>query len=242
MLKDVVACCVCGIVHTGTTITMKMLRAHPELCAPSEGHVLRIKEISEIMSRKKTYGTLKSGWALTKPQLEGACKQKSLGDLYLYLRAVSRTIPDVVKDKRIVDKTPDYIYHLHECMKKSEDVPFVVLKKDPRNLYYSFKRRKMPWEKFYQLYKHSYDVSVPMCSDIFGKRLMVVNWERFILKPIKTMARICNHVGITFDRNVYTPEFFNRRFRKPLIYSYKKLKQSDISRVEKVFGKHCLDL
>ena len=242
MLTDVVACCVCGVVHSGTTIAMKMLRNHPDLCAPPEGHVLRLGSVKELKTLRKRRSVIKSGWHLTPAQLEEAARQKTIEDLYRYLRSVSLTIVDADRNKRLVDKTPSYVYRLHEAMSRSENVPFIVIKKDPRNFYYSLSRRGMEWSKIEELYRHSYEACVPQCLHAFGKRLLVVSWERFMFKPVKVMRQVCSHIGIEFKENLYTPAFFEKRLKPELIYSYKNVKPKGLAKVHKAFKKHFLDI
>jgi len=241
MISDVVACCICGVVHSGTTILMKTLRAHPDLCAPTEGHILRLNSMAEFKAVQKRRAVIRSGWHINKEQLKEAMEQKNIEMLYRYLRRVSPTIVAGDKKKKIIDKTPSYIYRLREAMDRSENIPFIAIKKDPRNFYYSLNRRNMEWKKIRELYRHSYEVCVPDCKRVFGKRLMVVSWERFMLRPIKTMMQICSHVDVEFDKNLYTSEFFKRRLKPQLRESYKKVSPGEIRRVEKTFKKHCLD-
>ena len=127
MIKDLVACVICGVVHTGTTITMKMLNAHPDLCGPFEGHVLRLKTVGALKTNKKRRGVIKSAWRLNVDQLNEAANQNTIEDLYRYLRKTSRAIKPEDKGKKLIDKTPSYMYHLGACLNRSEDIPFIVI-------------------------------------------------------------------------------------------------------------------
>lgn len=242
MLRNDLACVVCGIVHTGTTIMLKMFLQHPQILGPAEGHILRAQTPRHLrnMEQRKNR-TFKGLWKLSKEDFLTVTDHEDFNSFFHDLRMRSPVIKD--KTARLIDKTPSYVYKLDQCLDKTEDVPFIVMKKDPRNYCYSLSQRRVPWDKIIRLYKHSYETMLSKCLKQYPGRVLVVQWEKLVMNPEKTMRKVCAHVGIPYDENAYTKEFFEKKIKKGRLCSYKKMKPSRLKNVKTAFAKsHFINL
>jgi hypothetical protein len=190
-----------------------MLLAHPELAGPPEGHILRAVTPSSLVSGKdKRCKTFKGMWQLSKDNLDKLASHKKFGEgFYSHLRKLSPRITN--KKCMLVDKTPDYAYKLQSCMNKVDEVPFIVMKKDPRNLYHSLNKRGVPHAKIIYLYRRVYEGQFNICKGKYGERLLLVSWEKFVADPKTIMRTVLKHIGIEFDEKIYTPKFFKKKVR-----------------------------
>jgi len=202
MLKDILACIVCGMEHSGTTIMMRLLCQDKRLGGGLECHALRPNKFTDF-KYKKYAKIFKQCWQVSGIDFRRLTdsNSKSYEDFFRDLRVCSGIIKD--KSVRLVDKTPFYFYDLDKLFDRVGDVPVIVMRKDPRNMISSLTRRRVMLKRAIKLYKEYYEEKLPSLIEKYKGRLQVIQWEWLLKNPEKVLRKVFKFIGLKFDSETY---------------------------------------
>jgi len=146
-------------------------------------------------------GILKAHWSVTHQDLERITKQsKTYKEFYQGLREVAGCITN--KNAGLIDKTPGYFYRLQQLIDATEDVPIIIMRKNPRNHFCSMKARGWKVERFISWYKNHWSQEK---IDIINlvPRIKIVQFEDFLLDPKPILKDICKMMQIKYCEKDY---------------------------------------
>lgn len=126
---------VCGFEKSGTTLINEILRRHPRLDSGHEVGVLLVDSPREFHTTQPYYSYFRETWKLSKAEAEEICDTDDWATFYRRARALSPVISD--KTVSIFDKTPIYMLHLSDVLRKAP-LPCIVSVRDPRALMHSW--------------------------------------------------------------------------------------------------------
>lgn len=132
---DPLCALVCGFEKSGTTVINEVLRRHPRLDSGHEVGVLLVESPREFHSKQPYYSFFRETWKLSNAEVEQICDTDDWSTFYRRARALSPVIAD--KSVSIFDKTPAYMAHLSDVLRKAP-LPCVVSVRDPRALMFSW--------------------------------------------------------------------------------------------------------
>lgn len=206
---------VCGFEHGGTTAVSELLRQHPTVDAGFEGGFLLAETPSDFPAIEPHYGIALRGWGLSAADMDHICGASGFGELYDRLAA---SYVGIGAGDRIFDKTPRYLEQLDVVMPKMPEVPVVVIVRDPRALFWSWKKRSEDpgpdWiDRFADRYlRYARGLTRAMESGL-GDRVHVVQHEALSTSPGPTGAAVYEFVGLTWDDGYldFDPRYRNVR-------------------------------
>lgn len=202
-------CIVTGAPHSGTTVLSSMIGGFPNMTSEFETGFLHRKDISSIAvdNGDGYYRKARISWQLTDDNMKTISEAKSWEEVYDRLKNISRTIKN---DESIVDKTPEYIYQIKRVLERV-DVPVFIIYKDPRCLYFSYKKRKIAniphYMRCYQLMEEvkEYD------------NVYIIKSEDLRFNVEETAKRVCSILDVEWDEKLLTWEHVcNRKAIKTL--------------------------
>ncbi len=234
MLGDILKFIITGMPHSGTTPISDVFRNVPGLTSGFECGFLLHKEPRNFVNPKNSYyqiyyENLKQYWGVTDDEVSYITESDNWEEVYVKLRQKSRKISD--KSLVLFDKTPHYIFYLDDILKRAEDIPVIVVYKDARLQYWSFKRRK---EKDYKLLMELLDneFAEKLLHYHNNGRILLVRYEEMCLNPEAAFRKMFDYVDIEFNNNYlsfdsdYRPHYGNR-IEKKYITAYREKMDKD---------------
>jgi len=230
MPTEPLAAVVCGIPFSGTTLTSRIICAHPFIDSGFECGLLFGDNPSEfIFKANKFYNWMMSheppyNWKLTKSQMDDITK--SDGFYEAYAKIIKHCELFQKEKKYVLDKTPAYIYKLKQKMQLVPNTPFIIVVKEPMSQYYSFKKRDLSLNDFVDAYsKFSKSKQEILSDNNLSSRLIVLNYGYVNQYPGRTYRKIINFL------NKFNTEI---RFNKNQIPLLNKQLKSDIRNQKKL--------
>jgi len=134
------------------------------------------------------------------------------------------------RDKQDVDyiceKSPSHIRKCHEIFRLFPDSKFVAIKREPRDVVASFKRRGAPigagiknWNTAYRCLLKWQKIGYPILS---------IRFEKLIEDPASTLSAVCAHLGLQYEVGML--DYWQRR--------RERLGVTDVPRPESPAGKN----
>jgi hypothetical protein len=197
------AAIVCGYEHGGTTLVNQILKQHPQLDSGFESGFLLVENIAEFLYYEPYHGLIRDAWGLVEPEVKYICSAEKWPEVYKRLLDKSRLIKN--KDVFLFDKTPKYMQHLSNVLKKIPDVPCIVIVRDPRAVFSSWMKRwaKEPnlLGKFCERYVSYGRGWKSAIENGYGDRILLVQYEDLCLNPHTEAEKIFNFLGFDFDQS-----------------------------------------
>ena len=136
-MDDPLFCLVCGFERGGTTLAAELIRQHPRIDGRFECGFLLVDDMADFAEMEAYSHNLKVAWGLSQEDFEYILQSSTHQEAYRRLLERSN-LPD--KTVQIYDKTPRYMKDLPRVMQKV-DVPVVCMVRDPRALFWSWRKR-----------------------------------------------------------------------------------------------------
>ena len=189
---------VCGFERGGTTALSELLRQHPGVDAGFEGGFLLAEAPGEFPRVEPYHGMALRGWGLAREEMEQVCAAGDWDEMYA--RLAERFGPGI----RVFDKTPKYLERLDEVLARVPGVLAVVIVRDPRALFWSWrKREEEPREDWIKRFARRYLAYAAghqrALAAGHGDRILLVQHESFSLDPAGEGRRVFEFLGLDFD-------------------------------------------
>lgn len=237
MLHDILHCIVAGFEHSGTTLMTDLLRQHPTLDSGFEGGLLIKESPQDFLNFEPFFGNLKSTWKLTNSDMAQICASQNFQIAYTRLRDLSPIITD--KSKKLFDKTPRYMRHMPEILKRNRDLPAIIMIRDPRAVMWSsFKRAAAKragldvetWLK--EIYpitlKHTkaYAESAIEAKTMHPRRVLLVKYEDLARTPLSVLPTIFSHIDLDFSESFtsFEPKYnltYSNKIEDKYLFEYR---------------------
>ena len=204
---DPLVALVCGFEKSGTTLINEILRRHPRLDSGHEVGVLLGDSPRDFRTTQPYFGFFCETWKLSRAEAEQVCDTDDWSTFYRRARDASPVIVD--KTVSVFDKTPIYMLHLSEVLRKAP-LPCVVSVRDPRALMHSWanwsghahdpgawleEHFERNCERFL-----SYARGYSEANRSFPDLVMVSQFERLSTNPEVEFEEIFRFLGLTFRR------------------------------------------
>ncbi len=216
MSDKVLKAIVCGYERGGTTLLSQLMSAHPRLDSGFESGLLLADEPKNFMSKQfaEFNGSLiRRGWGVDEDDLAYILDSKTWNQVYLRLRERSSVIKN--KESFLIDKTPKYMLRLSDVLYRMEQVPCVVVVKEPRGVIFSWLKRqpdidfaavsRETLKAFCKRYVR-YAAGYAEAKRNHPRRILKVDYEKFCLHPKSEAQLIFNHLGLEFHDDYLTFE------------------------------------
>jgi hypothetical protein len=202
MLRDILKLIITGQEHSGTSITLRTFTSTKGLQSGFECGVLCSPGGIKGFPSYHPYGPVcQKNWKVPPQEFENLVRLSSTyEDFYKGLRKSAGCITD--KSTGLIDKTPMYIYKLSKIVKITEDVPIIIMRKDPKNHFCSMKARKWSVERFISWYKKSWRKDIVDIIDS-THRIKLVQFEDFITNPKPIIEDVCEMMQIKYCEKDY---------------------------------------
>ncbi len=216
MGRKVLQAIVCGYERGGTTLLSQLLTSHTKLETGFESGLLLAPEPKNFKDSKFSVfngSMIKNGWGITEEDLDYILLGRNWNQVYLRLRARSKVIKN--KNSLLIDKTPRYMLHLSDVLYRMDQVPCVVIVKEPKGVIWSWIKRQKGLDvgdvpdglinkfcKRYVDYAHGYAEA----KRNHPLRILKVNYSNLCENPVLQSRKIFEHVGLDFDEKYLTFE------------------------------------
>ncbi len=227
--SDVLKFIITGLPHSGTTALSDIFRSLPRLSSGFECGFLLNNEPRDFLDPSKKYhyiyyNNLKNSWLLTDEDIEYICNCNSWQEMYLRLREKSPLIKD--KGSVLFDKTPHYLLHLDKVLKKIDGVKIVVIFKDARAQFYSYKRRDMAIVGFNNLKFFSNAFAEMLLRYKEKGKIYLLRYEDMCLNTEQEMKKAFDFLELTFDNKYldFTSKYkseYGRGIESKYVFAYK---------------------
>ena len=222
---------VCGYERDGTTVVSEILRQHPELGSGFEGGFLLCSEPREFISLEPYARSLQISWGVSDESLKYICDTSDWAEVYARLLETSTKV-----DSRLIyDKTPRYMECLADVLGRIENVPVIVIVRDPRSVLYSWaKRSNAPVEHWvennlkhailrYRKYARGFRSAL---ESEHKDRVLRIQYEELCTDPIREAGKIFHFIGMTFDKSYLSfpnpqKSIHKKKIAEEYIYEYK---------------------
>ncbi|KAJ8601616.1 hypothetical protein CTAYLR_007254 [Chrysophaeum taylorii] len=207
-----------GIERSGTTILSQLVMSSPEVFGGFECGLLLTSNPREFRSVNPFYEWMTQSplvrmWALNPSDLEHLCATATChAEFYAGLRRLS---PILNESHGIIDKTPRYIYHLGDVMRRSPGVPVVVIRKTKDELLRSWNNRaasgqKVPRDPLNLLSLAGAELAEAL--ETFPDRILTIQFGDLISNPNATMHRVFDFLGLEWKYEYVKLEAYNAKF------------------------------
>lgn len=125
---------------------------------------------------------------------------------------LSKVLSELMKEfnkkkdiKYLGEKTPEYLFHTDLLQSKFPQAKFIHIVRDPRDYVLSMKKA---WGKNIFLAAYKWNNSIldfQIKKEKLGTRLLEIKYEDLISEPEKTLLDICHFMGISFNKQMLTP-------------------------------------
>lgn len=204
---------ICGIEHSGTSMLLDMLKAHPWVYARFEFGLMLSKKFTaeSIQGCKPFFEANMAEHDLGKGSRDYILRAESWLDLYSrFFERVQYKDVEARKRHFFIDKCPAYIRNLDLVSSRIGNVPIIRLKRDPRAVLYSFCKRGLASQdkvlpEFLARYRDSYRYLLgPSASNKYNT--MDVQYEELINEPRRVIREVCSFYRIPFYEKMLVPE------------------------------------
>jgi len=183
-------CIICGFERSGTTVVAELLRQHPKIDGRFECGFLLAKNPADFLYFEGYVKNLEF-WGVTREDIAYICQAENWAEAYR--RLLERSNINVW----LYDKTPRYMPYLRMVMAKVE-VPCITTVRDPRAVYWSYKKRiETDLKEFcdsYIWYARAWKTTVEQ----YPERLLLVRHEQLCTEPVRESRRIYDFLGLEF--------------------------------------------
>lgn len=231
---------IAGMPRSGTTWLMKSLNQHPEILAYGEtsffGRNRLKKEIytkEDVAKLSAIYGKIPSTWECPIPNQhlsELLIKGLSLSDLdqeetidiHKLFRNLNQYLLDKTGKSVVFEKTPHHIFHIHELINVYHASQFIILKREPKSFFNSYKNLSLSKEgklkkKLNRLY-HPFILTIQYKTyyskieeTMTKKNCLIIDYQDIKINPKDVLDRCCKSIGVSpFDFKI---EVVNSSFR-----------------------------
>ena len=221
MLRDVLKLIITGNEHSGTTICSRIFQCCSSLATGSIGAecgILSTPNGIKGFMRDNPYADIThKSWYVSRQNLQDIVNSSENFEMfYRQIREKSTSILN--KNIGLIDKTPRYNYFLDVVLERTEDVPIVVMRKDPKNQIASLVKRGLR----FHVAKSNFEMTYVRFNDLMKNtnRIKVVQFEDFILNPISHIKQIHNMMNIDYKEEDYKDI---QKFMRGDAESYKKI-------------------
>lgn len=174
-------------VRSGSTLLRVVLNSHPQVCAPHEMHLRRVKV--NISHPNADAGMTALG--LSARDLENLVWDRVL---HLQLQLTGKSV--------IVDKTPQNTFDWQRLLRAWPDARYLVLLRHPVDVYDSIRRA---WGKSGSEDAH-YALTTKYARALAEAREqlpnLTVRYEDFVADPAKGSRDICEYLGVEWDESM----------------------------------------
>ena len=214
---------VTGMEHSGTTFLSRLIIENSSLINSGfECGVLLSetpKKFNEINPFYEWFCFGGLGWDLTEDQRFYICDTDSFDEFYSRLFEICSIFKN--GELYLLDKTPAYSYMLPEIIKKTPNVPILVVIKDIELLWDSYKKRNFSFEEFVERFlrfkKSLLDV-LPHRNIKIVKLDEIVNYDagkieeifQFLNLPLLEVKKLKNYNWVPLDPNFDYAEAKNK--------------------------------
>lgn len=235
-LKNKVACLVSGLQLSGTSYISQLLTIHPKINAGFECGVLNYKSPRQFGNQQPvTYKWLYAGgskhrWRVGEKNLEKICKTD---EFYKFYEGIIKHSPLFDEEKiMMIDKFPGYVFNLKKVLSKSEDLPMIIVEKNPYFQYQSYKKRGWGVEEFVDYWQEYREQIVEVQNDEqFASRVMVMPFKKVTEDLVWALRKIYKFLGdynpelavTNTDINVFTRKVeknFSKQRKVRMKYNY----------------------
>lgn len=223
MLTDILACILTGIPHSGTTILLDTLKQDSNnFQSGFECGLLFTDSLKDFEHRQDAVPVnlrknLKESWKLTTQSFLKITNSKSYKEAYFHLQQDSSVVSDHCV--RLIDKCPDYLQNIYAVANRSETVPILVIKKDPRNQIASLMHRGgSSFDHAVWRYNNENIVMLEEAKRRYSNRIYDIWFEDFVRYPKVTIQEIYRFLKIPFDQRA----FYFSNIKSELCQEYKK--------------------
>ncbi|EDY84190.1 hypothetical protein VDG1235_3820 [Verrucomicrobiia bacterium DG1235] len=185
--------------HSGTTFLTSLIKSNTNTlnCAFECGVLLSKTSPKDFNEVQPFYDWLcmpvETGqWGLTKQERNWVCATENWREFYVRLAQAS---PAIRPGQQLIDKTPAYAYNLCDIISRVPETPFIIILKDIRLLYKSYKKRKVPIELFlarYLKYKESLDRALDSDRD----NIYLIDHKKLCCTPEQELGKIFRSLQI----------------------------------------------
>ncbi len=237
MLRDILACIVCGAEHSGTTIVKEILQHHSQLDSGVEYGLLVNPTLPEYKTSKENrifYERYPKTWGLSYEDIDQIIAAPSLEEAYRLTKKLSHVSND--ETVRLIDKTPKYVYLLEKhIFSLIEDVPVIVMKRDPRNFAGSYMgRRDLAADFTCVTYNSAYEKFLDESyQQQYGDRYRMFQFEDFLANPAESLAEMLDYIGLPFEDS-FNQQFFDEAISNKPLYDHKLLNRKQLSAIKKM--------
>ncbi len=210
-MSDVLKLVITGLPRSGTTVLSEVFRQVPGLFSGFEcGFLLYDRPIDFINPKAKYkvhYQILKNSWALTDRDVHYICKSRKWEEVYSKLIERSPKVRD--KHVSLFDKTPYYMLHLKKVLKKINGVKVIVVLKDVRSLYWSYKKRGTLEAGLGHLKTLTDKFANTLLSYADKGKIFLLHYEDMCLKPEQEIKKVFDFLNLDFKCNylIFNPEY-----------------------------------
>ncbi len=206
LMVDPLKAIICGYEKSGTTLINEILRRHPDMDSGFECGFLLGDSPRDFSTIKPYHAFFKSTWELSREDMKYIFNTDSWSECYIRARERSPII--INKNTGIFDKTPIYMLHLNDVLKKVPGVPCVVNVRDPRALMLSWamwsghqndteKWIRDNFDEYCERYL-SYAKGYTNALDLHGDRIMLNQFENLCVEPAYFLNKIFEFIGLSF--------------------------------------------
>jgi hypothetical protein len=204
-----------GSGRAGTTLLRAMLDSHPLMAVPPETYL-----ITELLPRREEYeqpaglavdrflddvvtNAWFKRWELTRRKVRRELDAGEAGGLADGIRAVYRAYARNKGKERYADKTPVYVYEIDTLAELFEEVRFVHLIRDGRDVACSFlgqerMRPNGPVEAAL-LWRERVEAGRDAGRRLGSSRYLEVRYEALIADPESVLRPVCEFVELDYD-------------------------------------------
>lgn len=215
---SVLLCVVTGMAHSGTTYQSKLLCADNDImcgfeCGLLMNSVSRFCDADpwyELMQRPTTHGH----WGISEEGMKAICNAGSYEQAYRCMKQHAGEIGTekirgcFANAKYIIDKTPAYVMNLDSVMAKVA-APFIVMRKNARSQFKSYKKRGWGLFRFIQRYNICMN-AINRAMALYPDRILIVDHDRLLSDKDGMMRRIYAFIGKRYDGDLTLDAYFER--------------------------------
>jgi Sulfotransferase family len=234
---------VCGIKHSGTTVLLDMLRAHPQVFAPFElGLMLADGTDRDSLDKwakqhPLPWSILRRRYGLDVAALQAMGADGSWLALYEHIFAHMLKVDKVVGRDILVDKKPEYTrVLLSHVYPRLPDTAAIIIYRDPRAVYCSWVKRaprRSQIKTFVFYYTKFLRNAVAVMAA--AKPAMLMKFESLVLFPERQMQQVAQFLGLHYDPAMVDPansyaQDKRTKFTHPHFVAGRQLRSSGMDR------------
>jgi acyl transferase domain-containing protein/acyl-CoA synthetase (AMP-forming)/AMP-acid ligase II/pimeloyl-ACP methyl ester carboxylesterase len=209
--------------RSGSTLLRVMLAGHPALYSPPELHLLPFETMAD---RNEELGLSQLGQGLQRAfmELKNIDAQESqklidrLVEENLSVRDVYEMLQKLAGDRTLIDKSPTYASEketLERAEQQFSDAKYIHLVRHPYAVIESFARMRMdklvssgnnnPYRLAESIWATSNQNTLDFFKNVDPERHHLVYYEELVSNPEGVMIKVCEFLGIDFDRALLQP-------------------------------------